>query len=72
MFRLPNFLFEPLVLISIILIIIVFGNLLFFTALSIFGLKKPKRDYEIVSPQKRFLFLVPAHNEEDVIADTVK
>lgn len=71
MFRLPNYLFEPLVFICLFLIIIVFGNLLFFTALSIFGIKKPKRDYDLVAPQKKFLFLVPAHNEEMVIEDTV-
>lgn len=62
MFTLPNYLFLPLKWISIILVIIVFANLVYFTSLSIFGLKKPKRDYRIVADKKKFVFVVPAHN----------
>lgn len=72
MFTLPNYLYEILSWICDVLIILVFANLLFFTTLSFFGLKKPKRDYKLVSPQKKFLFLVPAHNEASVIKETVK
>ncbi|MFB8449737.1 glycosyltransferase family 2 protein [Enterococcus thailandicus] len=72
MFVLPDIFFKALSFICICLIILVFGNLIFFTTLSLFGIKKPKRDYSIVSPTKKFLFLVPAHNEEDVIGDTVQ
>lgn len=72
MFTLPNYLFLPLKWISIILVIIVFANLVYFTSLSIFGLKKPKRDYRIVADKKKFVFVVPAHNEEAVIAKTVE
>lgn len=72
MFTLPDYLYFPLSWLCAALIILVFGNLLFFTTLSFFGLKKPKRDYEIVAPQKKFLFLVPAHNEASVIKETVQ
>ncbi|OQO69590.1 hypothetical protein BH747_09990 [Enterococcus villorum] len=72
MFTLPNYIFVPLKWITISLVIIVFGNLIYFTALSIFGLKKPRRDYKIVADSKKFLFLVPAHNEESVIGPTIK
>lgn len=72
MFELPDYVFQPMVWICILLVLLVFGNLLFFTALSIFGLGKPKRDYEIVAPKKKFLFLVPAHNEAAVIEETVQ
>lgn len=72
MFTLPNYLFEPLSWICTALIVLVFANLLFFTALSVFGLITPKRDYEIVAPKKKFLFLIPAHNEAAVIKETVE
>lgn len=72
MFTLPDYIFIPLIWVCILLVTLVFGNLIFFTALSVFGLLSPKRDYKIVAPKKRFLFLIPAHNEEDVIEDTVR
>lgn len=71
MFNLPESILVIIIFASKILIVSVFINLIFFTTLSFFGLKKPKRDYEIVTPRKKFLFLVPAHNEETVIKDTV-
>lgn len=40
--------------------------------ISFFGYGKVKRDYEIIEDKTRFLILVAAHNEEDVIEDTVK
>lgn len=72
MFNLPNFILFPLKWISLILVVIVFANLIYFTCLSIFGLRKPKRDYKIVADKKRFVFVVPAHNEENVIAHTIE
>lgn len=39
--------------------------------LSVFGFRKTGRTYAEQSPQTRFLILVPAHNEETVIADMV-
>lgn len=71
MFNTPEWLFSILKLIAILFVFIMFSNLVYFTVLSLFGLAKPKRDYQIVPDQKRFLFLVPAHNEEDVIKETV-
>lgn len=72
MLTLPDYIFNPLSWICLALIVIIFANLLFFTVLSFFGLKKPKRDYTIVAPKKKFLFLVPAHNEAAVIKETVQ
>lgn len=72
MFTLPYYLFLPLKYTAIIVVTLVFINLVYFTALSIFGLKKPKRDYKIVADEKKFLFVVPAHNEEAVIGPTVE
>lgn len=72
MFELPISILSILVVIAIILVIIVFANLIYFTMLSIFGMKKPIRDYQIVADQKKFVFLVPAHNEENVIAPTIE
>lgn len=39
--------------------------------ISFWGFKKAKRDYPIIDPLTRFLILIPAHNEEQVIADTL-
>lgn len=39
--------------------------------LSVFGFKKPKRDYQIQPDQARFLILIAAHNEEAVIGNTL-
>lgn len=39
--------------------------------LSLFGFKKPKRDYQIQPDQARFLILIAAHNEEAVIGNTL-
>ncbi len=71
MFTLPDYLFLPFKWIAICLVVIVFTNLIYFTSLSLFGIKKPKRDYEIVPDKKKFIFVVPAHNEEAVIAPTI-
>ncbi|MGF1919538.1 glycosyltransferase family 2 protein [Enterococcus faecalis] len=71
MFTLPDYLFLPIKCISIILVSIVFINFVYFTCLSIFGLKKPIRDYKIITDKKKFVFVIPAHNEEAVIEATV-
>lgn len=39
--------------------------------LSVFGFSKKTKDYQDHDPQSRFLILVPAHNEEMVIADMI-
>ncbi|PFJ19258.1 hypothetical protein COD67_14200 [Bacillus cereus] len=72
MFHLQNYFYYPLEWIAWILVAIVFANLIYFTSLSILGLRRPKRDYEIVPDQKKFLFIVPAHNEEAVIGPTIE
>ena len=45
--------------------------LLYQLGISIFGFRKNTKDYQDFDPQLRFLALVPAHNEEAVIADIV-
>lgn len=72
MFELPEWLFITLAWICRILVVIVFANLIYYTVLSVFGLKKPKREYTIVPDKRRFLFLIPANNEEAVIAETIQ
>lgn len=71
-FDLPKYIYLPLEIICIFLVVIVFANLIYFTMLSLFGLIRPKRDYSITNDQHKFLFLVPAHNEEDVIGPTIE
>ena len=39
--------------------------------ISLWGYREVKRDYDIIEDKTRFLILVAAHNEEDVIADTI-
>lgn len=46
--------------------------LLFQLFVSFFGFKRNTKDYEDHDPQMRFLVLIPAHNEEAVIADLVE
>lgn len=72
MFVTPEWLFFILKLFTYILLILLFSNLIFYTSLSIIGIKKPKRDYQIIEDQKKFLFVIPAHNEETVIKDTLE
>ena len=72
MFNLPNYVFLPMKWLAILMVVIVFANLIYFTTLSIFGLRKPTRDYKMVPDQKKFVFVVPAHNEEAVIGPTIK
>ncbi len=45
--------------------------LVFQLFLSIFGFKCKTKDYEDHEPQMKFLVLIPAHNEEAVIADMI-
>lgn len=46
-------------------------NFLYYVILTFFGFGKPKRDYELIEDQTRFLILVAAHNEEKVIGSTI-
>ncbi|MFO1568387.1 glycosyltransferase family 2 protein [Lactiplantibacillus plantarum] len=43
----------------------------YYIFLSFFGYKKPIRDYPSVAPKINFLILIPAHNEENVIKQTI-
>ena len=45
--------------------------LLYQLGISVFGFRKNTKDYEDFDPELRFLVLVPAHNEEAVIADII-
>lgn len=54
------------------LVIFIAFQLLFYTGLAFWGLRKPKREYEIKDDKLSFLFLIPACNEEYVIEDTLK
>ncbi|WP_052127664.1 glycosyltransferase family 2 protein [Lentilactobacillus curieae] len=44
----------------------------YYMFLSIIGYGKVKRDYEMHDPKLKFLIMVPAHNEEAVISETIK
>ncbi|MDD3334004.1 MAG: glycosyltransferase family 2 protein [Eubacteriales bacterium] len=50
------------------LVILIVYNL----GISFFGFKRDTKDYQDHDPQLRFLVLVPAHNEEAVIADIIQ
>lgn len=58
--------------ITLILILMIFVQLLFYSVLGFFGLFRPTRDYDILEDNLKFLFLIPACNEENVIEDTLK
>ena len=57
--------------IMLLLSTLISALLVFQLALSLFGFKSKTKDYEDHDPQMRFLVLVPAHNEEAVIADII-
>lgn len=67
MFILPHWLFVSLEWLIVISSVIVFCHLAFYTLLSLIGLKKPQRTYEIHPDRNKFLFIIPAHNEETVL-----
>ncbi|MDR0298278.1 MAG: glycosyltransferase family 2 protein [Streptococcaceae bacterium] len=72
MFHLPSFAFTIFADFLLFLSAFVLLHLLFTTMVSIFALKKPTRDYPIVPDEKKFLMIVPAHNEDTVIKETVE
>ena len=39
----------------------------YYVIISLFGFREPRRDYESIEDKTRFLILVAAHNEEDVL-----
>ena len=45
--------------------------LLYQLLISLFGFRKNTKDYQDFDPELRFLVLVPAHNEESVVADII-
>ncbi|OIK13284.1 glycosyl transferase family 2 [Bacillus sp. MUM 116] len=47
-------------------------NTVYYLILSLFGFGKAKRDYPLVEDETRFLVLVAAHNEEQVIGSTIQ
>lgn len=72
MFHLTDTPYAIFAFIASCMVVLVFANLIYFTVVSLFGLIKPERDYTIGKDQKKFVFLVPAHNEEAVIAPTIE
>ncbi|WP_220709427.1 hypothetical protein [Brochothrix thermosphacta] len=67
MFVVPDFLYNFIKVFTLIMSIVVFIHLGFYSILGLFGLKKVKRNYDIKAADKSFLIIVPAHNEENVI-----
>lgn len=72
MFVLPDFIYQIIKVIVVVLSIVVFVHLSFYSILGLVGLKKVKRNYEIIPDDKRFLIIIPAHNEELVIDNCLK
>lgn len=72
MFILPQWLFVILEGLIIVSSVIVFCHLAFYTLLALVGLKKPRRTYAIHPDKNKFLFLIPAHNEEAVIGNCLE
>lgn len=72
MFYLPTSIFHFIEILITATSLIVFFHLAFYTLLALFGLKKPKKNYDIVPDEKSFLFVIPAHNEEKVIDNCLK
>lgn len=72
MFYFPDTMFPIIIWIVWISLTIIFYQLVFYTVLSLFGVKAPKRDYQFVEDKKTFLFMIPAHNEENVIAQCIE
>lgn len=72
MFDLPIIVIDILRIFIKVMSIIVFLHLSFYTLLALFGMKKPQREYSIKKDEKKFLFLIPAHNEEAVIGNCLE
>lgn len=72
MFTLPDFLYIFLFILVLIGLTFVFISLLFYTCISLLGVRKPQRNYVLVPDAKKFIFIVPAHNEESVIGKTLE
>lgn len=62
---------NALILILNFLVFFMTFQLIFYTMLAFWGLKKPKKEYKIVDDKLSFLFLIPACNEQYVITDTL-
>lgn len=59
------------------IIVAIFGlcvtiQTVYYLFISFFGFGKAKRDYELIPDETRFLILVAAHNEENVIGSTIE
>lgn len=67
-----GWLFRILLCIIYFLLGLLFSNLIFYTSLSLIGILKPRRNYSLVQDNKKFLFVIPAHNESSVIKDTLE
>lgn len=72
MFTLPTPIFNVLFYTMIVLSMVVFIHLAFYTIVALFGLKKPQRTYTIKPDDKKFLFMIPAHNEAAVIGNCIE
>lgn len=62
---------KAIFVLAMILIVLIFIQLLFYSIVGFFGLFNPHRDYEIVEDELKFLFLVPSCNEREVIGETL-
>ncbi|EME8160727.1 glycosyltransferase family 2 protein [Enterococcus faecium] len=71
MFELPDNILHFISDFLFVLSTITFWHLGFYSILSLYGLKRPKRDYQIHPDEKTFLFVIPAHNEAAVIESCV-
>lgn len=62
------------VFLTVFLLIGLYVNIsnIYYLFISFFGFKKAKKDYEMLEDETKFLILVAAHNEEDVIASTIE
>jgi cellulose synthase/poly-beta-1,6-N-acetylglucosamine synthase-like glycosyltransferase len=67
-----NLLMNVFLLIFLIIGLYVNFSNIYFLFITFFGFKKAKKDYEMLEDETRFLILVAAHNEEDVIASTIE
>lgn len=72
MFILPEVFYNIIKITTLVLSIIVFIHLSFYTVLGLFGLKKAKRNYDMKADNKSFLIIIPAHNEEAVIKNCLE
>lgn len=67
----PNLVLLFLKVFGLILTVWVYSQSFYFIFIGLWGYLPERRDYPIIKDKTKFLVLVPAHNEETVIFDTV-